>query len=105
MRPGLHAARHKGVRGEMGNVMTLPNDPIFWLHHGYINYLWWKWQDDNETHINNLEGIGYETQREPDTGYVETNTGTVLYLYGVVPNAMVADVSDMKGRFLCYTYV
>lgn len=105
MRPGLHAAGHKGVGGEMGNVVTSPNDPMFWLHHGYVDYIWWKWQGGNETRINDLEGIGYETQREPDTGYVETNAGTVLYFYDVLPNVTVADVSDTKGGFLCYTYV
>ncbi|PBK82487.1 Di-copper centre-containing protein, partial [Armillaria gallica] len=87
MRHGLHAVGHKGVGGEMSNVVTSPNDPLFWLHHGYVDYIWWKWQGDNETRINDLNEIGYETQKEPDTGYV------------------VADVSDTKGGFLCYTYV
>lgn len=105
MRPGIHFAGHKGVGGEMGNVITSPNDPIFWLHHGYVDYIWWKWQGDNETRIHDLEGIGYETQREPDTGYVETTADTVLYLYDVLPNATVGDMSDTKRGFLCYTYV
>ncbi|KAK0190034.1 hypothetical protein F5146DRAFT_1224986 [Armillaria mellea] len=105
MRPGLHAAGHKGVGGEMGNVMTSPNDPIFWLHHGYVDYLWWKWQGNNETRINDLKGIGNETQKEPETGYVKTTADTVLYLYDVLPNATVGDMLDTKHGFLCYTYV
>ncbi|KAK0213787.1 hypothetical protein IW262DRAFT_1467139 [Armillaria fumosa] len=105
MRVGIHAAGHKGVGGEMGNVVTSPNDPIFWLHHGYVDYIWWKWQGDNETRIHDLEGIGYETQREPQTGYVETTADTVLYLYDVLPNATVGDMLDAKRGFLCYTYV
>ncbi len=36
----------------------------------YLPQIWWKWQGDNETRINDLNGIGNETQREPDTGYV-----------------------------------
>ncbi|KAK0471425.1 hypothetical protein IW261DRAFT_1670955 [Armillaria novae-zelandiae] len=105
MRPGLHFAGHKGVGGEMGNVVTSPNDPIFWLHHGYVDYIWWKWQGDNETRIHDLQEIGYETQREPDTGYVETTADTVLYSYDVLPNATVGDMLDTKRGFLCYTYV
>ncbi len=23
----------------MGNVVTSPNDPLFWLHHGYVDYV------------------------------------------------------------------
>ncbi|KAG7441565.1 Di-copper centre-containing protein, partial [Guyanagaster necrorhizus] len=101
---GIHTAGHIAVGGDMANVMTSPNDPIFWLHHGYVDYVWWKWQGGNETRINDLTDVGYETQREPATGYVETNRNTVLYLFDVLPNATVADVLDTEGGYLCYTY-
>ncbi|KAK0437261.1 uncharacterized protein EV420DRAFT_1670085 [Desarmillaria tabescens] len=101
---GLHAAGHIGIGGEVFDVQTSPNDPIFWMHHGYVDYMWWRWQGDNETRINDLEGIGYETQKEPDTGYVETNKDTVLYLFDILPNAMVGDVLDTQKGLLCYTY-
>ncbi|KAK0205783.1 hypothetical protein DFS33DRAFT_1380871 [Desarmillaria ectypa] len=103
MYSGLHVAGHEGIGGEMANVMTSPNDPIFWMHHRYVDYIWWKWQGDNETRINDLEGIGYEMQKEPDTGY-ETNEETVLYLFDILPNATVSDVLDTQGGLLSYTY-
>ena len=27
--------------------MTSPNDPLFWLHHCYIDKLWAEWQEKN----------------------------------------------------------
>ncbi|KAK0201220.1 hypothetical protein DFS33DRAFT_1387153 [Desarmillaria ectypa] len=95
---GLHQVGHKAIGGEMGIVMTSPKDPMFWMHHGYVDHLWWKWQGVNETGINDLEGIGYESQREPDTGYV------VQLPFDILPNVTVADMLDTEGGFLCYTY-
>ncbi len=108
---GIHVDGHAGVGGDvrafpctivpsyllilcqMVNVATSPNDPLFWMHHGFVDYvrlvrffscfflwtdvrvayllqLWWKWQGDNETRINDLNNLGYESQKEPATGYV-----------------------------------
>ncbi|KAK0436724.1 hypothetical protein EV421DRAFT_1979709 [Armillaria borealis] len=101
---GIHVSGHAGVGGDMANVATSPNDPMFWMHHGFIDYLWWKWQGDNETRINDLNNIGYESQKEPATGYVETTGATVLYMFDILPNATVADVLDTQEGLLCYTY-
>ncbi|PBK80796.1 Di-copper centre-containing protein [Armillaria gallica] len=101
---GIHVDGHAGVGGDMVNVATSPNDPLFWMHHGFVDYLWWKWQGDNETRINDLNNLGYESQKEPATGYVETNGATVLYMFDIIPNATVADVLDTQDGLLCYTY-
>ncbi|KAF2969671.1 hypothetical protein GQX73_g3872 [Xylaria multiplex] len=39
-----HSAGHGGVNGVMVNVKLSPGDPIFYLHHGYIDKLWWDWE-------------------------------------------------------------
>lgn len=33
----------------MINPFTSPGDPIFYLHHGYLDKLWWDWQSLNLT--------------------------------------------------------
>ncbi len=47
----IHNRVHLWVAGEAQNgsigamfFMTSPNDPVFWLHHCYIDYLWATWQ-------------------------------------------------------------
>ncbi|KAK0471183.1 Di-copper centre-containing protein [Armillaria luteobubalina] len=77
---GIHVDGHAGVGGDMVNVATSPNDPLFWMHHGFVDY------------------------KEPATGYVETNGATVLYMFDIIPNATVADVLYTQGGLLCYTY-
>lgn len=31
----------------MADVAISPNDPLFMLHHAYIDYEWWQWQVEN----------------------------------------------------------
>jgi len=38
-----HNAVHSAIGGTMG-TSTSPSDPIFWLHHGFIDKLWNDWQ-------------------------------------------------------------
>lgn len=39
----LHNRVHVWVGGQMGSGVS-PNDPVFWLHHAFIDRLWADWQ-------------------------------------------------------------
>ncbi|KAK0435571.1 tyrosinase [Desarmillaria tabescens] len=82
---GVHPAGHLGIGGDMADYVTSPNDPMFWMHHAYLDY-------------------GNETQKEPPTGYVETTGDTVIYIFDILPDVTVADVLDTQNGLLCYTY-
>jgi tyrosinase len=41
--PHMHSLVHMWVGGSM-TTMTSPNDPVFWLHHCYMDKLWTDWQ-------------------------------------------------------------
>ncbi|KAK3101543.1 hypothetical protein FSP39_004333 [Pinctada imbricata] len=40
----IHNSVHNWVGGQMSNIRISPVDPIFFMHHAYIDYLWWQWQ-------------------------------------------------------------
>lgn len=44
----LHNPVHNWVGGNMA-LMTSPNDPVFFLHHAYIDYLWEQWKAQHPT--------------------------------------------------------
>ena len=44
----LHNPVHNWVGGNMAEA-TSPNDPIFFLHHAYIDYLWDLWKGQHPT--------------------------------------------------------
>ncbi|KAJ1502838.1 hypothetical protein HMI54_013230 [Coelomomyces lativittatus] len=49
-----HNQMHAFIGGNMGNPTISPSDPIFWLHHAYIDLLWAIWQSLNPSHVEQL---------------------------------------------------
>ena len=46
--PNLHNRVHVWVGGQMSSGVS-PNDPVFWLHHAFIDKLWSDWQKMHPT--------------------------------------------------------
>ncbi|KAI0483823.1 Di-copper centre-containing protein [Xylaria cf. heliscus] len=109
-----HSAGHGGVSGTMVNVKLSPGDPIFWLHHGYIDKLWWDWEA-LKLPARLTEGIGgNNTARgKNDPAYVDyfndngsiTTLNHVLSSNGLAPNATIGDVMDIGGDYVCAEFV
>ncbi|KAK3390616.1 amino acid transporter [Podospora didyma] len=52
-----HISGHWGVGGTMSNTLLSPGDPIFFLHHGWLDRLWWEWQSkDLATRLTEVDG-------------------------------------------------
>ncbi|KAH6889590.1 monooxygenase [Coprinopsis sp. MPI-PUGE-AT-0042] len=49
---GIHGGGHGVVGGEMMNPYSSPADPLFYLHHGNLDRIWWKWQSADLTNRN-----------------------------------------------------
>ena len=58
----FHGAAHNAVGGDMASTHS-PADPIFWLHHSYIDKLWADWQ--NTPHNQNPPNLN--TSLKPST--------------------------------------
>ncbi|KAH8201560.1 hypothetical protein TruAng_004252 [Truncatella angustata] len=41
---GPHGSGHGGVGGIMSDATLSPGDPSFYLHHSWLDKLWWDWQ-------------------------------------------------------------
>jgi len=82
----VHGAIHVSIGGDM-NQMQSPNDPIFWLHHGYIDYLWAIWQARKGTDFGGKAKDG-------------SNCVKSTQMLGL--NFKVVDVLDYRS--LCYQY-
>ena len=40
----MHNSGHNIVGGYMANPVFSPNDPLFWIHHSFIDRVWSRWQ-------------------------------------------------------------
>ncbi|KAF2712702.1 Di-copper centre-containing protein [Pleomassaria siparia CBS 279.74] len=54
---GAHSAGHGGIGGEMLDLVASPGDPLFYLHHAYLDKVWWEWQSlDPGTRLTEISG-------------------------------------------------
>lgn len=129
----------------MTDPIASPGDPIFYLHHTWLDKLFWQWQSlDLATRLTEMGGGNVQTGfgfGPPPTGSEEGgppvvlpqgwfppgdsmrppagaapqlpagdpgNTTTLshsLNMFGVIPNATIAEVMDIGGPLLCFEYI
>jgi len=51
----LHPNPHNNIGGDMSQMYS-PNDPIFWSHHAFVDYIWAQWQASNGYGFGNDDG-------------------------------------------------
>lgn len=105
-----HHGAHTAVGGLMADKDASPGDPTFYLHHNYIDRLWWQWQQADGA--NRLYAIGGNTVNETLNAYQAPTDGVwptttldyVLSMNDIIPNVTVESVMNAQGGYLCYEY-
>ncbi|KAJ0341912.1 hypothetical protein COL154_005979 [Colletotrichum chrysophilum] len=90
--PGVAENYHQSLdaptsQGDMGENETAAFDPVFYFHHCFIDYMFWKWQDqhDQKDHLDitpgmqGTKGADIDTPLEPFT-MADPNTGTERWM-------------------------
>ena len=60
----------------MQNPISSPGDPIFYLHHTYLDKLWWTWQSRNLSA--RLTDISGSNVQDPCIGFPEDGQGFLI---------------------------
>ncbi|KAK7923585.1 hypothetical protein PG985_007656 [Apiospora marii] len=97
---GPHGAIHASLGGEM-NPTTSPNEPLFFLHHGQIDHLYWQWQQKNASRLEEYNGKASHLGEDGDR---EVSLDDDLPVRGLGKKMRVRDVMDTVHGELCYTY-
>ncbi|KAI0178378.1 hypothetical protein BJ166DRAFT_49020 [Pestalotiopsis sp. NC0098] len=98
-----------GMVGEMSNMYSSPGDPLFWLHHGKLDFEWNKWQQldwpNRSTDIGGPDTMwAYPYNFFGDIPY-ENITLDYQLVYGELGTTLsVSEVMDLEAGALCYTY-
>ncbi|KAK3293651.1 tyrosinase-like protein [Chaetomium fimeti] len=101
----IHATGHVGIGPTMSLFSTSPGDPAFFLHHGFVDWQWKRWQDADGARSTSVSGcVEYPEEDSDDAPCVPMTRDTVLTSMGLVPDLTVGDVIDTENDILCYTY-
>jgi tyrosinase len=93
---GPHAWGHNGIGAVMQDTYGSPADPIFWLHHAFVDRNFRIWQNANSARVNSINGN--DGSGRPLT--LDTNVN----VYGIRPDVKIRDILDTTGTTLCYKY-
>ncbi|PVH67724.1 putative tyrosinase, partial [Cadophora sp. DSE1049] len=102
---GVHGGGHYTIAGDPGaDVFTSPGDPVFYLHHGMIDRVWWIWQNlDLANRKNAISGTGTFLNFPPSANTTLDTMIDIGYAGGT-SIAMRDLMSTTSGPF-CYTYL
>jgi len=100
---GPHGYGHDGIGAVMADVSGSPSDPIFWMHHTFVDHAFRIWQNgDISTRTSSVNG-------NDATGAALT-MDTVVAMGNIRPNIKVGDIMNtlggtvIGGETFCYRY-
>ncbi|KAI9598704.1 hypothetical protein BDF19DRAFT_431190 [Syncephalis fuscata] len=88
-----HGAIHAGIGGSFTS-MASSSDPIFWVHHAYVDMIWWQWQKRSIKNLNDFSGF-------VDDSYEPRHLNSTVEPF----NVLNSDALNTEGPGLCYRYI
>ncbi|KAH7305208.1 hypothetical protein B0I35DRAFT_471667 [Stachybotrys elegans] len=65
---GPHLMGHISLAMMEGDSITSPGDPLFMMHHGFVDKMWADWQKMDETRLTEIAGLNAQ---DPAVGFSE----------------------------------
>ncbi|KAL7619715.1 hypothetical protein AAE478_010257 [Parahypoxylon ruwenzoriense] len=96
---GPHAYGHNGVGAVMAEVQASPGDPVFFLHHLFVDHSFRIWQNGDASRTTTINGCA-----DTNNPCTPITMDYVLHSNGLRPNTTIGAVMDTLGDFLCYRY-
>lgn len=104
----LHNAVHGAIGGAHGQMsrMASPYDPLFFLHHGFMDYLWNKWQDININRENKDHMASEFVPRslQPHMGVQHESTSFPASEMALSMHLVDDDKSTVHTEYACVRY-
>ncbi|TKA30059.1 hypothetical protein B0A50_02778 [Salinomyces thailandicus] len=99
---GVHGGAHWASGGSMQDFHSSPADPLFFLHHGMIDYTWVIWQNlDNYRRIDAINGTSTLGNDPPSA---EMTLDDIVPFGFVADDQRFGDLMDTTAGLFCYRY-
>jgi tyrosinase len=86
----------------MSDVWGSPSDPVFWMHHSFIDHSWRIWQNADGARIQGIDGT--------DAAGNTLTLDTMVYMGGIRPDVPISAIINTLGGVeiggvpFCYRY-
>ncbi|KAK8062541.1 tyrosinase [Apiospora hydei] len=98
---GPHGISHNSIGSVMADVRSSPGDPIFWMHHLYIDRVFSAWQDRDASGARKRTVDGCADGNRPCTPLtMQTN----IPMGGLLKDVTVGQVMDTMSGAMCYKF-
>ncbi|RWA12789.1 hypothetical protein EKO27_g2333 [Xylaria grammica] len=99
---GLHTAGHGVMGGVSGDLYGSPVDPVFFLHHGMVDRVYWIWQALHPSQAKTIAGTITLFNTPPSR---DTSPNDTIDLGVNAPPQKIRDLlNTLGGSPLCYIY-
>lgn len=96
----------------MSDIYASAGDPMFFMHHNYIDRMWWNWQVANaSSRMFDVSGNNFNTTFLEETNAVlpasvaqNTTLDYVITVADIIPSVTIETVMNIQGGYLCYEY-
>lgn len=94
----------------MADKDSSPGDPAFFLHHNYIDRVWWQWQAANaSSRLYDISGNAFnETYLTVNSieapAEDETTLSYLINIADILEDVEVVEVMNIQNGLLCYDY-
>ncbi|KAI1112534.1 Di-copper centre-containing protein [Nemania sp. NC0429] len=94
---GPHGYGHNGIGAVMAEVSASVGDPVFFMHHLFVDHTFRIWQNANPSRRTTISGCA-------DAACTPITLDTKLSSNGIRPDLTVRQILDTLGGSLCYRY-
>ncbi|CAI4211725.1 unnamed protein product [Parascedosporium putredinis] len=84
-----------GPFANLTNALASPGDPVFYVHHAWVDKIWWDWQEADLD--NRMYAIGGPSFQSPDIGFPEVP--------GIIPDINISKVMDTRAALGTLAFV
>lgn len=97
----------------MSDIDNSPADPTFFLHHSYLDRVWWNWQSANSgEHMFDISGDAYNVTYLDEIDYTGTAINAsavttldyVINVDDILSDVTIYEIMNIQGGVLCYAY-
>ncbi|KAH7310798.1 hypothetical protein B0I35DRAFT_482081 [Stachybotrys elegans] len=101
---GVHDSGHEAVGATLRVSETAPLEPLFFLHHTFVDRVWWLWQNQDPSRFTDILGCTIPVFPCPSEFYIMTPESFMGDWDGFSEAEVIGDALDTRSERLCYTY-